>query len=42
MHQERASNSKTLLCKYMYLFILLLLYIFYLIKILGLYKSYPP
>jgi hypothetical protein len=28
MHQERASNSKTLLCKYMYIFILLLLLYF--------------
>jgi hypothetical protein len=31
---------KTLLCKTMYLLILLLF--FYLIQILGLYKSYPP
>jgi hypothetical protein len=38
-YTQRKANqiiSKTLLCKYMYLFIY-----FYLIQILGLYKSYP-
>jgi hypothetical protein len=42
MHKEKGKHiiPKTLLCKTMYLLILLLF--FYFIQILGLYKSYLP